>query len=211
MSDSFDVLKSEAARIGVDYPVLRAVVEAESSGKAFAPDGKIVLRFEPHVFARLTAQKKLGLKGRPTPEQTRANGAIVLLPGMKEATSTDARNRTGGQASEWEAYGRASAIDHELAAQSASWGLGQIMGFNFKATGHANAVAMVAAFSASAENQIKGMVNFINSNKNMVAALKSKDLPAFVAIYNGAPVGDQYNTRYVKRMEDKIRALTASA
>lgn len=182
---------------GVEPAALRAVIRVESGGKPYGPDGKLLLRFEPHVFARLTAQKKLG-KRKLSKAEVAAHGAIVLNPGMK--TIDKPRQRTGGQAGEYETLARASAIDPELALQASSFGLPQVMGFNHAALGFPGARAMFEAFQRSPLEQLRGMSNFIGSSSKMAAALKAKDWPAFVEVYNGAKRGSAENNAYRGRL-----------
>src|SRR5690606_31070018 len=44
------LLAQEAARLQIDPGLAVAVLVAESSGEPFAPDGRLVIRFENHVF-----------------------------------------------------------------------------------------------------------------------------------------------------------------
>lgn len=197
--DPFAILATEAPKLGLDPRVVRAVMQAESGQRPFGPDGRVVLRFEPHVFARLTAQKALGLSKRPTAAQVAAAGKVVLNPGM--AHINDGRSRTGGQAAEWETFNRALALDSDAAIQSTSFGLGQIMGFNYRLAGYSSPRAMYEAFASSGTEQVMGMLRMIASVSTQLNALRNKDYPTFVASYNGAAVGTPKNLGYVNRMQ----------
>ena len=191
-------LVAEAARLGLPVRAVKAVMQVEAGGHPFGPDGRLLIRFEPHVFARLTAQAALGLKTRPTTAQRDQYGTIVLNPGM---TSIDRpRERTGGQVGEWDTFQRASAHSPELAAQATSFGLGQIMGFNYAAAGYPSALTMMNAFARSAAEQVRGMLQFISHDARLVTAIKNNDFKKFAAVYNGAPEGTPDNTRYATRM-----------
>ena len=203
--DPFAILSTEAPKLGLDPRVVRAVMQAESGQRPFGPDGRVVLRFEPHVFARLTAQKALGTTRRPTAAQVAQFGKVVLNPGMTQIN--EGRKRTGGQAAEWETFGRASAIDADAAIQSTSFGLGQIMGFNYRLAGYASPKAMFDAFASSGTEQVMGMLRMISNVPVQLNALRNKDYPAFVASYNGAPVGTVHNNGYVTRMQAAYAAL----
>jgi hypothetical protein len=197
--DPFEVLDAEAPKFGLDPRVVRAVMQAESGQMPFGPDGRVMIRFEPHVFARFTAQKALGSSRRPTDAQVATYGKVVLNPGM--AHINDGRRRTGGQAAEWETLGRAKAIDADAAIQSTSFGLGQIMGFNYRLAGYASPQALADAFSTSSTEQVMGMLRMISNVPKQLNALRNKDYATFVSSYNGAAVGTQKNLGYVKRME----------
>lgn len=205
-ADPFDVLNVEAPKLGLDPRLVRAVMQAESGQKPFGPDGRVIIRFEPHVFARLTAEKALGLNRRGTRTEARAHGKIVLNPGMTDIY--EGRKRKGGQAAEWETLGRARAIDNDLAIKSTSFGLGQIMGSNHKAAGYKTAQEMFDAFASSGTEQVLGMLRLITAVPALTTALKNKNLPAFVAVYNGAAVGTEHNNGYVKRMEAAFAKLS---
>jgi hypothetical protein len=203
--DPFAVLATEAPKLGLDPRVVRAVMQAESGQRPFGPDGRVMIRFEPHVFARFTAQKALGLSRRPTDAQVAAHGKVVLNPGM--AHINDGRRRTGGQAAEWETLARAKAIDPDAAIQSTSFGLGQIMGFNYRLAEYASPQALVDAFSTSSTEQVMGMLRMIGNVPKQLNALRNKDYPTFVASYNGAAVGTPKNLGYVNRMQDAYAKL----
>lgn len=183
--DLLPLIREQALAINVDPVVLQAVTYVESGAKGWSALGKVILRFEPHVFLRET-------------------GETVLLPGMTAPLASQSRLRRGGQNDEWAAYEAAARIDPEAAARSTSWGIGQVMGYNYKTLGYSSAVEMVADFEGRLEPQLIGMVNFIRKNAKAYDALLKNDLPRFVAVYNGAAVGTQANNNYVAKMRDYI-------
>jgi hypothetical protein len=202
-ADVWSLVKERAPAFGLDPKVVYGIMWAESMGNWMDPKtGKIIIRFEPHVFARLTAEKALNKKSRATKEETEKYGAKVLNPGM--AHINDGRRRTGGQAAEWETLARAQAIDPERAVMATSFGLGQIMGANYAPAGFKTAQEMLASFTSGAEGQVMGMLRFITSDPKMTKAINEQNWPAFVAIYNRAPVGTPNNTSYVKRVQDEM-------
>jgi hypothetical protein len=201
-AEVLDILNTEAPKYGLDPRVLRAVMQAESGQQPFGPDGKIIIRFEPHVFARATAVKALGLKRLPTDEEANQYGAKVLNPGM--TTMWEGRTRVGGQAAEWETLARARAIDEHAAISSTSFGLGQVMGFNYKLAEYPSPTAMFEDFQTSGVAQALGMLRMIKNVPKQLKALKALDFPAFVASYNGAKIGTSKNAGYVTRMQDNL-------
>jgi hypothetical protein len=104
---------------------------------------------------------------------------------FKRYTGKVIKNGVEGQTREWEAFNEAWAIDKESTMLSTSFGLPQVMGFNFKAAGFKSVGAMLDAFKESEENQVRGMLSFIKSNKNLHAAIKAKDWRTFAYYYNG--------------------------
>lgn len=72
----------------------------------------------------------------------------------------------------------------EPALKSASWGMGQIMGFNHQLVGYAAAVAMVDAMKAGEDAQLAAMAAFLHKN-GLDQALVKRDWVAFARGYNG--------------------------
>ena len=69
--------------------------------------------------------------------------------------------------------------------QSTSIGLGQIMGFHYKKLGYNTVGEMWDDAKKGIEEQIKQMVKFINSDPNLLNALKEHDWTKVATIYNG--------------------------
>ena len=220
---------------GIKADVLKAIIKVESGSYPFIND-RVVVRFEPHIFNRLYVKKLLG-KNKITGKDRKTYGKTVLLPGMRVPTGVKVE-RTGKlgckivigydvkssegltrfsdvkrtyaqrQSIEYEALNMAASIDYDLAHQSTSFGLGQIMGFNHKYAGYASAREMAEAFQASAWNQRAGIVSFILNypvkdsvtGKTVLEAARDIDFEAFARVYNGDQTG-----AYAKRMRDKYR------
>src|SRR5215831_19069380 len=117
-----DGLTAAAKHIGVDPAVLWSVVAVETSGCGFLPDRRPAILFERHIFSRTTG-------------------------GKFDASHPDISNPTPGGykfgADEYPRLAAAIQLDRDAALQSASWGAGQIMGFNFKAAGYPDVESMV--------------------------------------------------------------------
>lgn len=74
--------------------------------------------------------------------------------------------------------------NREAALQSVSWGIGQIMGENYRAAGFRNVEDMVAAMSDSEDQQLTAMANFLTST-GLQSPLQSHDWTSFARGYNG--------------------------
>lgn len=110
-------------------------------------------------------------------------------------------NKVEIQSEEWAAYKEAKAINWEAALLSTSWGMGQVMGFNFKAAGYSSVHEMVADFKTGEKAQLKGMLNFIKNNR-IIDELQRKDWAGFAKIYNGAGYKQfNYDTRLKEAYE----------
>ena len=66
-----------------------------------------------------------------------------------------------------------------------SWGLGQIMGFNYKLAGWPTIKSFVQAMYESEKCQLLAVCRFIKSNNTMYNALRNKDWATFARLYNG--------------------------
>src|SRR5262245_14290818 len=72
----------------------------------------------------------------------------------------------------------------EAALESASWGMGQVMGFNHLAAGFPTAAAMVTSFTESEDAQLLGQAAFLVAN-DLADALRDQDWQTFAIGYNG--------------------------
>ncbi|HSZ50816.1 MAG TPA: N-acetylmuramidase family protein [Caulobacteraceae bacterium] len=142
---------------------LWTVVKVETSGRGFLPDRRPQILFERHEFSRRTA-------------------------GRFDASHPEISGKPGG-------YGAGGAHQHDrllqalslhrlAALESASWGLGQILGYNAGLAGHSDAEGMVAAFCDGEDQQILGMARFLRSRK-LDQVLTRGDWAAFARGYNG--------------------------
>ena len=152
--DDIDLPKL-GALIGVGEDELHAFLDVETRGSGFDSQGRPTMLFEPHVFYK-EAQKD---KRQTAVNQGLAYSSWGLKPYPKESYTRLAQ---------------AILIDETAALRSASWGLGQIMGFNHKAAGYDTVQAMVQAFMDDEEEQLKAAVNFIKAN-NLDDELRAHD------------------------------------
>ena len=118
---------------------------------------------------------------------------------FRKYTGVKIANGVEGQHAEWIAFQEAFAINSHAALCSTSWGLVQVMGFNFKAAGFTSPEEMVRDFKESEVNQLKGMLNFIQADYAMLKALQTKDWAGFAKRYNGPQYKDfKYDTRLIE-------------
>ena len=116
-----DLLEA-ANKLGTGVSTVRAVVEVEAAGAGFDANKRPKILFEPHIFF-----KQLG----PGAKRDRAvTEGAYRKQGTKPYPHLSKR---------YDQIARAMAIDETAALNSASWGLPQIMGFNFKAAGFSSA------------------------------------------------------------------------
>jgi hypothetical protein len=155
-------LAAATGTIAVQPAELWTVLRVETSGWGFLPDRRPKILYERHIFHRLTGG--------------RFDDGDISDPkrGGYGATGAD----------EYDRLARAMALDRGAALQSASWGVGQIMGQNFALAGFGDIEAMVAAMSDSEDAQLTAVASFLSGSK-LAAALQAHDWPAFARGYNG--------------------------
>ncbi|CAD5109295.1 N-acetylmuramidase domain-containing protein [Zestomonas carbonaria] len=175
--------------------VLWAVFEVETSGITqgfgFRPDRRPQILFERHKFRDATGG--------------RFNGSDPDISGPQGGY--------GSLASQYSKLERALALCEgaglgvEPALCSASWGLGQVMGFNHKSAGFPTAKAMVEAMVRSEDAQLMGMVGFLGS-AGLTRHLKNQNWEAFARGYNGRNYAQ--NHYHIKLEEQYARFASGS-
>ncbi|WP_287385293.1 N-acetylmuramidase family protein [Mesorhizobium sp.] len=181
--DDLDLPKL-GARIGVGEDEIHAFLDVETSGHGFDAHGRPIILFEPHVFFR-------NLSGAKRAQAVAAGLAYV---------------RWGEKPYPRDSYPRlkaAIAIDETAALRSASWGLGQVLGENFKAAGFPTVQAMVEAMMEDEALQLAAAVNFIAANR-LDGKLRKHDWAGFAKGYNGASFGkNAYDYQACRRVPQK--------
>lgn len=109
----------------------------------------------------------------------------------QEMTKKRIDNGVEVQSKEWAAFEQASALNRDAALLCTSWGLGQIMGFNFKKAGYDSVQEMVNEFQLSEFFQLQGMLTFIKNDPTMYNAIRTKNFRQFFSKYNG-PKWEQF-------------------
>jgi peptidoglycan hydrolase-like protein with peptidoglycan-binding domain len=160
-----------AKRLDVEPAALLAVAEVESAGVAtWNVKGKSLpaIRFEGHYFYRL-------LKGRQRAAAVAAGLASPKAGAVKNPASYSAR---------YALLSRAAAINEEVAYESTSWGLGQVMGSHWKKLGFTSAADMVKMAKSGIPGQVEIMARYIKKF-GLVDELQSKGFTSFAKQYNG--------------------------
>ena len=149
--------------LGVSEAEVWAVLTVETRGFGFLPDRRPQILFERHVFHKLT--------------QGKHDSAHADISSAKAGGYV-------GDEGEYARLEQAMQLDRKAALQSASWGVGQVMGFNYRVAGYASINAMVAAMVESENAQLLAMANFIKGNK-LAGALQRHSWVSFARGYNG--------------------------
>jgi hypothetical protein len=181
-----DILRL-AAIYRVESAAVRAILEVEGQGKGFAPDGRPLILFEPHIFSRLTNRR-----------------FDVSHPHVSYRTWRT-RPYPPTQDGRWEQLREAYALDPEAAVSATSWGRFQIMGLNFAPSGYTNASAFVAAMSRSEAIQARALFDLVQSHGRL-DEVQRLDWEGFVRVYGGGP-----RDREEKMLREAYERYRASA
>lgn len=159
-----------------DLSAVKAVIELEAVGSGFFDDGRPKILFEAHHFSRLT------------------NGVYDKSHSHLSSPTWNRSLYTYGS-NEWIRLTQAHYLNAEAALQSTSWGIGQVMGFNFEVAGYENVTDFVKDMFISEHEQIRAMFRFIQG-KGLIEALNSHSWEEFAFGYNGA--GFKKNHYHIK-------------
>jgi hypothetical protein len=162
---------------------LDAVLQVEAAGSGFLlhepRPARPKILFEAHWFYKLT----------PLPvSKTRPD---------LSSRYWDRRLYKGGSA-EWNRLRDACEFDVTQALKSASWGLGQVMGFNYMAAGCESIEQFVVEACSGERWQFAHMLNFIENN-GLMGHLRAGRWASFARGYNGSGYrANRYDTKLAR-------------
>lgn len=142
---------------------LWAVVTVETRGFGYLDDRKPVILFERHKFHEATAGKF-----------SAANPEI----------SNPVRGGYLGGKAEYGRLAKAISLNREAALRSTSWGIGQIMGFNYSTCGCETVSEFVSQMVKDENSQLNALLKFVAAN-GLDSALRERRWAAFALGYNG--------------------------
>ena len=181
---SLDDIKETAKLFDIEPAVVDADMIVESGGYGFDAHNRPKILFEGHLFYKNISTNK------------------VLLDQVLKNQKNNICYKTWGErgnAYNIDQYTRleeAISYDKHSALLSASWGLGQIMGSNFKACAYKTVEDFVSDMYFSEKKQLIAMFNFIKASPKMFNALKTKDWATFASSYNGSGYkANKYDTK----------------
>jgi len=180
-------IKELATNYGIPLAHIRASIEVEASGSGFLPDGRPKILFERHKFYKY-AQGKFAATHPEICNKTMGGYATG-------ATSLERMQK------EWERLALAMELNREAAILSASWGMGQVMGFHWQSLGYPTPQMFVNAMFHSEYQQLIAMFNFIKQTPALLKAIQAGNWPTVAFLYNGKS--------YAKNQYDKKLAAAA--
>ncbi len=183
------ILTAIAEKMNFDPAIAVAILTQESGGQAYGADGRLLIRFENHLFYEFWG------KNNTSSYNNFFKSGTPIWTGhqWRPKASTPWQDFHGNQSKEWEVFTFASKLDDTAAKKSISMGLPQVLGMNFGILGFASVQDMFNAFVASERNQVAAFFDFLQGNgPNATNALKTRDFRTIASIYNGAGAADQY-------------------
>jgi len=177
-----------AKKLSVEINVIKAVTAVEALQFGFYNNGVVVTLFERHVFYR----KLVALKGVAYAKSIAKNYPDICNP--------VSGGYVGGKA-EVTRLAKARGIDEVAALKSASYGLFQIMGFNYEQTGNTSVGKYFDNISIGESYQLDAFVTYLLLDKDgsLLNNLRRKDFTSFAREYNGPGFKkNQYDTRMME-------------
>lgn len=162
--------KEAATLLGVEVEVVQAVKKVESNGAGFEFSNHPRILFESHIFWNQIKN--------PQALNTKDNKDIL------NRTWDEGKLQYKGGVAEFARLQKARQINTAAADASASWGLFQIMGFNYRLCGCRTLSDFVDRMSMNEYQQLLLFMAFIKSS-GLLTALQKKDWRAFAKGYNG--------------------------
>ncbi len=166
-----------AAEYGYEYAMVKAFVEVESRGFGFLTNSRATILFERHKFYNEVAK-------------VRGEAEAQRLAQLHPDIISKAGGGYKGNEAEWKRLEKAMNLSvngdlTEGALRSASWGMGQVMGFHAERLGYPNAVYMFAAAMRSEREQVEMILRFIKTEPGLDRAMKTHNFQTLAKLYNG--------------------------
>ncbi len=119
---------------------------------------------------------------------------------FKRYSGEESDYKRGGQRHEWANLAAAYELDPSSALSATSYGLPQLMGFNWQVTPYPSVREMVLAFQRSCVHQVAGFFQFVDKN-NLLNYIVKKDWRAFTKGYNGPGNVDDYSAKLIRALK----------
>ncbi|QIP15694.1 N-acetylmuramidase family protein [Spirosoma aureum] len=173
-------LAAHSLRTGIAE--VRTLAAVESNGQGFLDDGRVTIRFEPHIFHLRTA-------GRYD----------VTYPHLsyKEWNPKIPKNTEHS----YQLFNQACTLNATAAVLSSSWGMFQVMGFNFASCGCNNLKQFVTLMEKSEDSQLERTVIYLLTT-GLDDELREHRWEDLARLYNGKQYKrNQYDTKLAAAYE----------
>lgn len=164
-------VKGLAREFDIDENLVMTIVVKESRRAGFDNEGQPTILFERHWFYRLLGKAgKMAIRDQASRISPNICSSIPGGYGLFRIQHQRLQTAAG--------------YDRECALQSASWGCMQVMGFNYKAAGHASLQSFINAMYADEYSQVKAGLSFMK-NSGCLKYIKDHQWASFARAYNG--------------------------
>lgn len=185
-------LREVGAKYNIEPAKLKSVTLVESNGSGFYPEvikkngkeinhpygSELVVRFEGHWFRKFTKTKYDKIYPHLSYEDWKLG------------------NKYNRGINEFGRFLEAFKLDNEAAWLSTSWGMFQVMGFNYKVCGYNSVKAMIIDFYERGEiAQLEAFLNYCEGNA-ILDDLREGRNEVFARVYNGKGYkANKYDTK----------------
>lgn len=159
-----------AKRINVPAAQIKAINDVESPKGGFYTDGTPVILFERHKYYQALTNRHW---------YTKRNEMRLNYPDICNPSAGDYNVRP-----QYEKLEIAATLNWDAAHEAASWGFGQVMGFNWQKLGYESVRDFVTKMYESEGQQLDAVCRYIKAT-GLDEALRRKDWAAFAKGYNG--------------------------
>lgn len=170
-----------AARIlgsSVEAAMIRAFAEVESGGRSgFGATGFPKIAYEGHVFRKYTNSEYDKSHPKLSYKYVKKAGPEWRENNKNDATAVETLNK-------------AMNLNKYAAYMACSWGMFQLMGFNYEKCGYKNVDEFVEAMKTSEAHQLDAFIGFCKKTPGLVTALSEKNFVKCASLYNGKDYGD---------------------
>ncbi|CAH5137300.1 hypothetical protein AI2839V1_1034 [Enterobacter cloacae] len=162
----------------VELNIIKAFSIVKSGGRSgFNALNLPIIAYEGHIFRKYTKRKY---------DQTHP---FLSYKYVKKAGPEWQKNNID-QLSAWNTLAKAYALDAEAAIKSCSWGMFQIMGFNYESCGYKDLGTFLKDMKSNAGKQLNAFLHLCNKNSSLLSAMVNKDFYNMAFNYNGSDFGD---------------------
>ncbi|MGO3183084.1 MAG: N-acetylmuramidase domain-containing protein [Aequorivita sp.] len=182
-------------KYNIEIAIIKAVLEVESKGAGFLNDGQPIILFEGHIFWR-----ELKQRGYDCQSLKRRFEDVLYSPWTKIHYK--------GGSGEWTRIKKAISIRPEAdvaeaAYCSASYGLFQIMGFNYRLVGYYDVLEFVCNMKKNEQQQLAAFGEFLKAN-NLLSYLRNHQWAEFAKRYNGPDYKENHYDDKLKNTYNKF-------
>ncbi len=184
------LMKRISLELGIEVESAMAVICVESGGDGFDKNGRMIIRFENHVFWNFFGKFHPDVYNKYF---RNVGGRSFRGHQWRKSENDPWQDVHESQDSEWEVFNFARKLDETAAMKSISMGAPQVMGFNHKVIGYDTVQEMFNNFQKDIRYHLFALFDFTKAVPRRILYLQNKDFYNFAREYNGEgdPAGYQ--------------------